>query len=155
VFAIVEHEQNLPVAVAEQAGVIAQTAKHPAGTVWADWWVGKLFAVTVNQADSPPCHSLMAGDLAEPGSLRHSAPDFSFFLLGSHAPRVREDGAITHARPGALFSALPRGCLVLNRDPEGAMPGLGHSVTISRARQSTSSNGSAAKDSKFSRFRAH
>jgi predicted ATPase len=34
-------------AVAEQAGVIAQTAKHPAGTVWADWWVGKLFAVTV------------------------------------------------------------------------------------------------------------
>ncbi len=27
-------------AVAEQAGVIAQAAKHPAGTVWAECWVG-------------------------------------------------------------------------------------------------------------------
>ena len=27
-------------AVAEQAGVIAQAAKQPAGTVWAEWWVG-------------------------------------------------------------------------------------------------------------------
>ena len=27
-------------AVAEQGGVIAQAAKHPAGTVWAEWWVG-------------------------------------------------------------------------------------------------------------------
>jgi predicted ATPase/DNA-binding winged helix-turn-helix (wHTH) protein len=26
--------------VAEQAGVIAQTAKQPAGIVWAEWWVG-------------------------------------------------------------------------------------------------------------------
>jgi predicted ATPase/DNA-binding winged helix-turn-helix (wHTH) protein len=26
--------------VAEQAGVIAQAAKHPAGTIWAKWWVG-------------------------------------------------------------------------------------------------------------------
>jgi predicted ATPase/DNA-binding winged helix-turn-helix (wHTH) protein len=27
-------------AVAEQAGVIAQAAKHPDGTVWAEWWKG-------------------------------------------------------------------------------------------------------------------
>ena len=27
-------------AVAEQAGVIAEAAKHPAGTVWAEWGVG-------------------------------------------------------------------------------------------------------------------
>jgi predicted ATPase len=27
-------------AVAEQAGVIAQAAKQPAGAVWAEWWVG-------------------------------------------------------------------------------------------------------------------
>jgi predicted ATPase/DNA-binding winged helix-turn-helix (wHTH) protein len=27
-------------AVAEQAGVIAQAAKHPDGTVWAEWWEG-------------------------------------------------------------------------------------------------------------------
>src|SRR5271155_4483259 len=26
--------------VAEQGGVIAQAAKHPAGTVWAEWWAG-------------------------------------------------------------------------------------------------------------------
>jgi predicted ATPase/DNA-binding winged helix-turn-helix (wHTH) protein len=27
-------------AVAEQAGVIARAAKHPVGTVWAEWWAG-------------------------------------------------------------------------------------------------------------------
>jgi hypothetical protein len=27
--------------VAEQAGVIAQAAKQPAGTVWAECWLGK------------------------------------------------------------------------------------------------------------------
>jgi predicted ATPase len=37
-------------AVAEQAGVIAQTAKHPPGTVWADWWVGNAHHFLGNQA---------------------------------------------------------------------------------------------------------
>jgi predicted ATPase len=37
-------------AVAEQAGVIAQAAKHPAGTVWAEWWVGAAYHFLGNQA---------------------------------------------------------------------------------------------------------
>ena len=37
-------------AVAEQAGVIAQAAKHPAGTVWAEWWVGIAHHFLGNQA---------------------------------------------------------------------------------------------------------
>jgi tetratricopeptide (TPR) repeat protein len=37
-------------AVAEQAGVIAQAAKHPAGTVWAEWWVGIGHHFLGNQA---------------------------------------------------------------------------------------------------------
>jgi predicted ATPase len=37
-------------AVAEQAGVIAQAAKHPPGTVWAEWWVGIAHHFLGNQA---------------------------------------------------------------------------------------------------------
>ena len=37
-------------AVAEQAGVIAQAAKHPAGTVWAEWWLGISHHFLGNQA---------------------------------------------------------------------------------------------------------
>ena len=37
-------------AVAEQAGVIAQAAKHPAGTVWAEWRVGITHHFLGNQA---------------------------------------------------------------------------------------------------------
>src|SRR5580658_4921747 len=37
-------------AVAEQAGVIAHAAKHPAGTVWAEWWVGIDHHFLGNQA---------------------------------------------------------------------------------------------------------
>jgi predicted ATPase len=37
-------------AVAEQADVIAQTAKLPAGTVWAGWWVGIAHHFLGNQA---------------------------------------------------------------------------------------------------------
>jgi predicted ATPase len=37
-------------AVAEQAGVIAQAAKHPAGTVWAEWWGGLAHHFLGNQA---------------------------------------------------------------------------------------------------------
>jgi predicted ATPase len=37
-------------AVAEQAGVIAQAAKHPAGIVWAEWLVGNAHHFLGNQA---------------------------------------------------------------------------------------------------------
>src|SRR6202044_1878086 len=37
-------------AVAEQAGVIAQAAKHPAGAVWAECWVGNAHHFLGNQA---------------------------------------------------------------------------------------------------------
>src|SRR5580698_8993271 len=37
-------------AVAEQAGVIARTAKHPAGTVWAESWLGNAHHFLGNQA---------------------------------------------------------------------------------------------------------
>ena len=37
-------------AVAEQAGVIAQAAKHPAGTVWAEWLVGSAHHFLGDQA---------------------------------------------------------------------------------------------------------
>ncbi|MGA2289801.1 ATP-binding protein [Bradyrhizobium sp.] len=37
-------------AVAEQAGVIAQASKHPAGTVWAEWRVGMVHHYLGNQA---------------------------------------------------------------------------------------------------------
>jgi predicted ATPase/DNA-binding winged helix-turn-helix (wHTH) protein len=37
-------------AVAEQADVIAQVAKHPVGTVWAAWWVGIAYHFLGNQA---------------------------------------------------------------------------------------------------------
>jgi tetratricopeptide (TPR) repeat protein len=37
-------------AVAEQAGVIAEAAKHPAGTVWAEWGVGNTHHFMGNQA---------------------------------------------------------------------------------------------------------
>jgi predicted ATPase/DNA-binding winged helix-turn-helix (wHTH) protein len=37
-------------AVAEQAGVIAQAAKHPAGTVWAEWRVGMAHHYLGDQA---------------------------------------------------------------------------------------------------------
>src|SRR5580693_8833673 len=37
-------------AVAEQAGVIAQVVKHPAGTVWAECWVGIAHHYLGNQA---------------------------------------------------------------------------------------------------------
>jgi len=37
-------------AVAEQGGVIAQTAKHPAGSVWAEWWVGNAYHFLGDQA---------------------------------------------------------------------------------------------------------
>jgi predicted ATPase len=37
-------------AVAEQAGVIAKAAKHPAGTVWAEWRVGMAHHYLGNQA---------------------------------------------------------------------------------------------------------
>jgi predicted ATPase len=37
-------------AVAEQAGVIAEAAKHPAGAVWAEWWVGISHHLLGNQA---------------------------------------------------------------------------------------------------------
>jgi hypothetical protein len=36
--------------VAEQAGVIAKAAKHPAGTVWAEWRVGVAHHYLGNQA---------------------------------------------------------------------------------------------------------
>jgi predicted ATPase/DNA-binding winged helix-turn-helix (wHTH) protein len=36
--------------VAKQAGVIAQADQHPAGTVWAEWWVGKAHHFLGNQA---------------------------------------------------------------------------------------------------------
>src|SRR6201987_5681344 len=39
-------------AVAEQGGVIAQTAKHPAGTVWAECWVGNAHHFLGNQAEA-------------------------------------------------------------------------------------------------------
>jgi predicted ATPase/DNA-binding winged helix-turn-helix (wHTH) protein len=38
--------------VAEQAGVIAQAAKHPAGTIWAKWWVGFDHHFLGNQAEA-------------------------------------------------------------------------------------------------------
>jgi predicted ATPase/DNA-binding winged helix-turn-helix (wHTH) protein len=37
-------------AVAEQGSAIAQAAKHPAGTVWAEWWVGHAHHFLGNQA---------------------------------------------------------------------------------------------------------
>jgi predicted ATPase/DNA-binding winged helix-turn-helix (wHTH) protein len=37
-------------AVAEQASTIAQAAKHPAGTVWAEWWLGISHHFLGNQA---------------------------------------------------------------------------------------------------------
>ena len=37
-------------AVAEQAGVIAQAAEHPPGTVWAEWWVGNAHHFLGDQA---------------------------------------------------------------------------------------------------------
>ena len=37
-------------AVAEQAGVIAQAAKHPDGTAWAEWWCGIANHFLGNQA---------------------------------------------------------------------------------------------------------
>jgi predicted ATPase len=37
-------------AVAEQAGAIAQAAEQPAGTVWAEWWVGSAHHFLGNQA---------------------------------------------------------------------------------------------------------
>jgi tetratricopeptide (TPR) repeat protein len=37
-------------AVAEQGGMIAQTAKLPAGTVWAEWWGGIAYHFLGNQA---------------------------------------------------------------------------------------------------------
>jgi predicted ATPase len=37
-------------AVAEQIGVIARAAKHPAGTVWAEWWEGIAHHFLGNQA---------------------------------------------------------------------------------------------------------
>jgi predicted ATPase len=37
-------------AVAEQAGVIAQAAKHRAGTIWAEWWAGFDHHFLGNQA---------------------------------------------------------------------------------------------------------
>jgi len=37
-------------AVAEQGCAIAQAAKHPAGTVWAEWWVGHAHHFLGNQA---------------------------------------------------------------------------------------------------------
>ena len=37
-------------AVAEQGSVIAQAAKHPAGTVWTEWWVGIARHYLGNQA---------------------------------------------------------------------------------------------------------
>jgi predicted ATPase/DNA-binding winged helix-turn-helix (wHTH) protein len=39
-------------AVAEQAGVIAQAAKHPAGTVWAEWGVGIAHHFLGDQAEA-------------------------------------------------------------------------------------------------------
>jgi predicted ATPase/DNA-binding winged helix-turn-helix (wHTH) protein len=39
-------------AVAEQGGVIAQAAKHPAGTVWAECWVGNAHHFLGNQAEA-------------------------------------------------------------------------------------------------------
>ena len=38
--------------VAEQCGVIAQAAKHPAGTIWAKWWVGFDHHFLGNQAEA-------------------------------------------------------------------------------------------------------
>jgi len=37
-------------AVAEQAGVIARAAKHPVGTVWAEWWAGIAHSYLGHQA---------------------------------------------------------------------------------------------------------
>jgi tetratricopeptide (TPR) repeat protein len=37
-------------AVAEQSGVIARGGTHPAGTIWADWWVGNAHHFLGNQA---------------------------------------------------------------------------------------------------------
>jgi predicted ATPase/DNA-binding winged helix-turn-helix (wHTH) protein len=37
-------------AVGEQSGVIAQAAKHSAGTIWAEWWVGISHHFLGNQA---------------------------------------------------------------------------------------------------------
>jgi predicted ATPase/DNA-binding winged helix-turn-helix (wHTH) protein len=37
-------------AVAEQGGVIAGAARHPAGTFWAEWWVGAAHHFLGNQA---------------------------------------------------------------------------------------------------------
>jgi predicted ATPase len=39
-------------AVAEQGGVIAQAAKHPAGTVWAEWWEGIAHHFLGDQAEA-------------------------------------------------------------------------------------------------------
>jgi predicted ATPase len=36
--------------VAKQAGVIAQAAKYPAGTVWAEWWAGNAYHYLGDQA---------------------------------------------------------------------------------------------------------
>ena len=36
--------------LAKQGGVIAQAAKHPAGTVWAEWWLGGAYHFLGNQA---------------------------------------------------------------------------------------------------------
>jgi predicted ATPase/DNA-binding winged helix-turn-helix (wHTH) protein len=37
-------------AVAEQGAVIARAARHPAGTIWTEWWVGNAYHFLGNQA---------------------------------------------------------------------------------------------------------
>jgi hypothetical protein len=68
-------------AVAEQAHVIAQAAKHPAGTVWAEWGVGNAHHRLGDQAAAQlHCERGMTLS-AELGTFNGNLPGFD--------PRIR------------------------------------------------------------------
>jgi tetratricopeptide (TPR) repeat protein len=72
-------------AVAEQASVIAQAAKQPAGIVWAEWWLGDAHHFLGNQA-AAQLHCERGMELAvEVGTFNISFPGFDpriFALVG-------------------------------------------------------------------------
>jgi tetratricopeptide (TPR) repeat protein len=72
-------------AVAEQANLIAQAAKYPAGTVWAEWWSGVAHHFLGNQA-AAQLHLERGMELAvEVGTFKVSFPGFDpriFALVG-------------------------------------------------------------------------
>src|SRR5271169_6682437 len=63
-------------AVAEQAGVIAQAVKHPVGAVWAEWWLGIVHHFLGNQA-AAQLHCERGMELAvEVGAFHSNFPGF-------------------------------------------------------------------------------